>query len=101
MHASLRSEASQKLWSRQNIIGDRKMPASPEELEAALKAFRQDILKAFANLEAEISALRNAILEGTPVSQSRLTELRQQAKWDHGTFVSHYAEMIALAHERR
>lgn len=77
------------------------MPASPEELETALKLFRQDILKALANLDVEILALQDAVLEGKPVSRKRLNELRAKARESHGRFVDRQAQSISFAHEIR
>ena len=75
------------------------MPSSPEELEQALKSFRDDILTALAGLRVEIEALHSALLEGPPLSPDRLKKLRQQAKANAERHKGRYAESIAPAHE--
>jgi len=77
------------------------MPSSPEELEEALKVFRQDLLRAFAELEVELDALRSALLETPPISRARLKKLRQEAMENIDRYKTRYAERIALAHELR
>ena len=77
------------------------MPSSPEELEEALKQFRVDILKAFANIQVEISALQRAVMESRPVSEDQLCELRDDARKRVEEFYQRYAAKIGPAHETR
>ena len=77
------------------------MPADLVELEEALKSFWEDVLRAFVNLEVEIHALQEALLEGQVVSGKRLDELRRNAKNSQHKFQDRYARTIAPAHELR
>ena len=77
------------------------MPSTPEELEEALKRFRRDILKALADIDAQLTALRAAVLESKGVSLKRLDELETKARESLGQFRDARAQSIAPAHEVR
>lgn len=77
------------------------MPSSPAELEESLKAFRLEILNAFANIQMEIESLQAAVVEAKPVSRKRLEEIQQAAAKRLGKFLDHYAQRIGPAYERR
>jgi hypothetical protein len=77
------------------------MPSTPEELEEALKTFRLDILKALADIDAHLSALRAAVLESKGVSPKRLDELEMKASESLSHFLDGRAQTISQAHEVR
>jgi hypothetical protein len=77
------------------------MPSNPEELEQALKSFRQDVLKAFADIRVQIAALRFALLGQNLVSADQWKAFRTKADEGHDRYEDHYAQTIALIHEIR
>jgi hypothetical protein len=66
---------------------------TPEELEEPLKAFRETVVKEFANLRMEIEALQSAVQEA-PVSSARLEELRGIAAKSLHNIRGEYVEAI-------
>jgi hypothetical protein len=87
---------------RQNQKGIPQMPATPEELEEALKNFRDDIVNALADLDVEIEAMRLAVFETGAIPVNRLNDLRSKARADsRESFRKRWVEKIRHAHELR
>jgi len=70
-------------------------------LEQSLKNFREDILKAFADLDSELSAIRKFISETDIATATRLNILRKEAQGLIWKSQEHYAQAIRPAHETR
>jgi len=75
------------------------MPVN-QELEKALAAFREDLLKALTDLKVDIVALDRAILEPN-VTKERLQQLREDAKKSAEKIHERYALSVGPANTRR
>jgi hypothetical protein len=66
-----------------------------EGLKQALSLFRQDVIQAFCELDAEIDALFQALEEGTVVSPQRLRQIRLDSAIKMDRFSKHHSRYIA------
>jgi hypothetical protein len=64
-----------------------------------LVQFRADVIRALAAIDAEISALQKAVIEGDFVDQPRLNQLREESHESFLRFVSLHEQSIANLHE--
>jgi hypothetical protein len=71
-----------------------------QEQEQTLASFREDILKALAQLQVKLIALERAILEPR-ITQKRLQELRKEARGSFEKIHERYARTVGPAHTRR
>jgi hypothetical protein len=74
---------------------------TPEEQDKALQQFRNDVIKAFADIMVRLTAIEDALHAEGLVSQERLKEVRDEVKRDRSQFLNRYSETISLLHEYR
>jgi len=56
--------------------------------------FRLDVMKAFAEIDVEIDALRESVKEGKVLSPTRLKEVRSNSRQRLGKFLGYHAKHI-------
>jgi len=65
------------------------------EVRQSLNQLRQDIISALTEIDVELKALRDAVLEA-PVTSHHLAALREKARKVSDRFRGHYAQTISL-----
>lgn len=72
-----------------------------EDLVEQLKQFREDVIKALAAIDVEITALSKAVQSQQPVLPESLNRMRYESRRRITKFEEYYSQQLALLHERR
>lgn len=75
------------------------MAITTEQLADSLKQFRLDVIDALSNLDVEIHALRQAIVEENPVTTERFKQILSDSQKALHQFRNYHAQRISPVHE--
>ncbi len=72
-----------------------------EDLIVQLTQFREDVIRALAAIDVEITALQNAVTGQSPVEKRKLHNLRAEAQKRMSKFQEFHSQEIVRLDERR